>query len=109
VNRLLIAACAVAAFAATWLHLEASETRAVRGRPGAVAAAATQADRTGQEPIALPASAFVGEVRGPVANVDELIAVLDADLGEEGVPVDRLALEAALRADPELRRALGLP
>lgn len=41
--------------------------------------------------------------------MDELIDTFDADLGEEGVAVDRARIEQALRTDPELRRALGLP
>lgn len=44
-----------------------------------------------------------------LTGLGALIQAFDADLGEEGVPVDRPELEATLRADAELRRALFMP
>lgn len=98
-NRLLLATCAVAAFAVTWSRLQHDAPALVRERPATEPVADVS---KGPEPIAAPA-------RAPVANLDELILALDSDLGEEGLPVDRQAIEQALRADPELRQALGLP
>lgn len=42
------------------------------------------------------------------ATVDEVLDLLNADLGDEGVPVDRQEIEEALRTDPELGSALGV-
>lgn len=42
----------------------------------------------------------------PPARLDEVAQMLDADLGDEGIPVDRQELEAALRDDPTLADAI---
>jgi hypothetical protein len=42
----------------------------------------------------------------PPSRLDEVLQVLDADLGDEGIPVDRQEIEAALRADPALAGAI---
>jgi hypothetical protein len=42
----------------------------------------------------------------PPARLDEVAQMLDADLGDEGIPVDRKELETALRDDPTLADAI---
>jgi hypothetical protein len=42
----------------------------------------------------------------PTATLDELLDAFNADVGQEGEPVDRETLAAVLRADPELARML---
>src|ERR1700741_4165745 len=107
-NRLLLATCAVAAFAANWVRLQHGAPDPVRDPASSLPVVADsftgsfQSAWPGLEPMAAPA-------RVPVATVDELVLALDADLGDEGVPVNRQAIERALGTDPDLREALGLP
>jgi len=42
----------------------------------------------------------------PPVTIDHLLDELNSDLGAGAVPVDRDAVEALLRRDPELRKAL---
>jgi hypothetical protein len=42
----------------------------------------------------------------PTHSVDEVLDLLDADIGPTGLPVDRESLAAELRSDPELMQAL---
>lgn len=42
----------------------------------------------------------------PPSKIDEVLEIFNADLGDEGIPVDRQELEEALRVDPELRSAI---
>lgn len=102
-NRPLIVAAAVAAFTATWFQPEESATTAVHGRPESRSTVALASEWPGPEPIEAPVAASGNR------TVDELLLELDSDLGEDGAPVDRERIEHALRSDPELRRALGLP
>ncbi len=60
---------------------------ALRGEPGMLA--------DERAPLGLPA-----------ARLDEVVQMLDADLGDEGIPVDRQELETALRDDPTLASAM---
>lgn len=132
VNRLVLAGCAVAAFAVTWVGLQ-QEAPGREGRAGgapeaAVSGAAPSAVTgaaagvvTGAAAEELAAGVVTGAAAadaafdrigpGPAAvrNIEELFADFDADLGEEGVAVDRARVERALRADAELRHSLGLP
>ncbi|MGQ0835603.1 MAG: hypothetical protein ACT4O5_11935 [Gammaproteobacteria bacterium] len=40
------------------------------------------------------------------SQLDGLLEAFNADLGDDGVPIERQELEEALRTDPELRDAL---
>jgi len=42
----------------------------------------------------------------PLSRIDEVLEMINADLGDEGIPVDRQELEEALRVDRELRSAI---
>ncbi len=42
----------------------------------------------------------------PPLRLDEVVRALDADLGDEGIPVDRQEIEQALRADQTLAGAI---
>lgn len=108
-NRWLMTGCAVVAFAGTWLWLQQEAAGVVRGRLAAEPAASSfwleQTRSTGPGGVERSVQSAIGGV----GTVDELIAEFDADLGEEGVAVDRAKIEQALRSDPDLRRSLGLP
>ena len=112
----LITLCAAASVGA-WLSLRDTATR--RGAP-------PQATRAHNEPFAASNQA-VGRDCGTAAEVrplntaretararqigldrnhrrtlDELLDALDADIGEDGEPIDREAVGASLRTDPAL-------
>ena len=101
-KRLVLLTCAVAAFAATWVRLQHEAPAPVGDRPGTPAVVELASDWPGPEPTMAP-------VRVPAGKVDDLLVAFDSDLGDEGTPVDRQAIEQALNTDSELRRALGLP
>ncbi len=42
----------------------------------------------------------------PPARLDDVVQLLDADLGDAGIPVDRQQIETALRDDPTLAGAI---
>jgi hypothetical protein len=46
------------------------------------------------------------EILVPKMTLDELLDVLDADIGEDGEPIDREAVGASLRTDPALTGTL---
>jgi hypothetical protein len=46
------------------------------------------------------------ELLQPSLTLDELLDAVNADIGPEGEQVDREALAAMLRSDPELARVL---
>ena len=42
----------------------------------------------------------------PPARLDDVVQMLDADLGDEGIPVDRQQIDTALHDDPTLADAI---
>jgi len=58
---------------------------------------------------ALPDESDTTDRLAPKMTLDELLDVLDADIGEDGEPIDREAVGAALRTDPALTETLEMP
>jgi len=117
----LIIICAAAA-ASAWLSLRAPETvapstpqttRALTS-PFAASDASADAEREARstavegasEVRALESGSDTTGVLAPTMTLDELLDALDADIGEEGAPIDREAVGASLRSDPALIRTL---
>src|SRR5687767_3332104 len=50
----------------------------------------------------LPDESDATDVVAPKMTLDELLDALDADIGEDGEPIDREAVGASLRTDPAL-------
>jgi hypothetical protein len=126
----LITLCAAASVGA-WLSLRDTETpeapaaQATRAptnpfaanTPGSSASSAddsslrtapTTAMNKASELRELPDESDAPEILAPKMTLDELLDALDADIGEDGQPIDREAVGASLRADPALTEALEM-
>jgi hypothetical protein len=54
----------------------------------------------------LPDESAATDILAPKLTLDELLDALDADIGEDGEPIDREAVGASLRTDPALTETL---
>ncbi|MFZ2508116.1 MAG: hypothetical protein WAW79_06570 [Steroidobacteraceae bacterium] len=111
----IIGSCTVVALAALLMNRDdpadgpAAEEVAVAAARKA-GAAATPDDRRSAAPAAV-SSGFMGfpdfDTSGLLQeslSADQLVDLVNADLGEGFVPVDREGFKALLRSDPELRK-----
>lgn len=126
----LISLCAAASVGA-WLSLRDTETpeapapQATRAPMNPFAAStsgssASSADNSSQrtapatamnkasELRELPDESDATDILAPKMTLDELLDALDADIGEDGEPIDREAVGASLRADPALTETLEM-
>jgi hypothetical protein len=116
----LITLCAAASVGA-WLSLRDTETpeapapQATRA-PMNPFAASSSSQRTApatamnkaSELRELPDESDATDILAPKMTLDELLDALDADIGEDGEPIDREAVGAALRTDPALTGTLEM-
>ena len=56
----------------------------------------------------LPDESDATDILAPKMTLDELLDALDADIGEDGEPIDREAVGASLRTDPALTGTLEM-
>jgi hypothetical protein len=56
----------------------------------------------------LPDESDATDILAPRMTLDELLDALDADIGEDGEPIDREAVGASLRTDPALTETLEM-
>jgi hypothetical protein len=126
----LITLCAAASVGA-WLSLRDTETpeapapQATRAPMNPFAAStpdssASSADHSSQrtapatamnkasELRELPDESDATDILAPKMTLDELLDALDADIGEDGEPIDREAVGASLRTDPALTETLEM-
>jgi hypothetical protein len=126
----LITLCAAASVGA-WLSLRDTETseapapQATRTPMNPFAAStpgssASSADNSSQRIAAatamnkaselreLPDESDATDILAAKMTLDELLDALDADIGEDGEPIDREAIGASLRTDPALTETLEM-
>lgn len=126
----LITLCAAASIG-TWLSLRDTQTpeaparQATRAPMNPFAAStpgssASSADNSSQRTAPATAMNKASELRElpdesdatdlfpPKMTLDELLDALDADIGEDGEPIDRDAVGASLRTDPALTETLEM-
>jgi hypothetical protein len=126
----LITLCATASVGA-WLSLrdtqppEAPAPQATRARMDPFAAStpgssASSADNSSQrtapatamnkasELRELPDESDATDILAPKMTLAELLDALDADIGEDGEPIDRESVGASLRTDPALTETLEM-
>lgn len=126
----LITLCAAASVGA-WLSLRDTETpeapapQATRApmnpfaasTPGSSASSADNSSQRTAPAIAmnkaselreLPDESDATDILAPKMTLDELLDALDADIGEDGEPIDREAVGASLRTDPALTETLEM-
>ena len=117
----LIALCAAASVGA-WLSLRDTETpeapapQATRApmnpfaasTPGPQRTAPATAMNKASELRELPDESDATDILARKMTLDELLDALDADIGEDGEPIDREAVGASLRTDPALTETLEM-
>ncbi len=117
----LITLCAAASVGA-WLSLRDTETpeapapQATRApmnpfassTPGSQRTAPATAMNKASELRELPDESDATDILAPKMTLDELLDALDADIGEDGEPIDREAVGASLRTDPALTETLEM-
>ena len=115
----LITLCAAASVGA-WLSLRDTETpeapapQATRAPMNPFASSTPGSQRTApamnkaSELRELPDELDATDVLAPKMTLDELLDALDADIGEDGEPIDREAVGASLRTDPALTGTLEM-
>ena len=117
----LIMLCAAASVGA-WLSLRDTETpeapapQATRAPMNPFAASTPGSQRTApatatamnkaRELRELPDESDATDILAARMTLDELLDELDADIGEDGEPIDREAVGASLRTDPALTETL---
>jgi hypothetical protein len=118
----LITLCAAASVGA-WLSLRDTETpeapapQAARAPMNPFAARAPDSSQRtapvtamnkASELRELPDESDATDILAPKMTLDELLDALDADIGEDGEPIDREAVGASLRSDPALTERLEM-
>ena len=117
----LITLCAAASVGA-WLSLRDTETaeapapQATRApmnpfdasAPGSQRTAPATAMNKASELRELPDESDATDILAAKMTLDELLDALDADIGEDGEPIDREAVGASLRTDPALTETLEM-
>ena len=117
----LITLCAAASVGA-WLSLRDTETpeapapQATRAPMNPFAASTPDSSQRTAPVTAmnkasereLPDESDAADMLAPKLTLDELLDVLDADIGEGGEPIDREAVGASLRTDPALTETLEM-